>query len=253
MSRPVSSGRNVSFATLSGSVHSISRSDGSLTFQFETDGQIRTPLAYNHDSLFVASDDGRFYCIDIDNGRLKWTFVSGLPIRQQPRVIEESVYVAPDAGGLYSLNIGTGRIRWHQLRGTEFLAAAGDRIFASDQLGNVLVLSRSDGSVRATLPLRAMSVRVNNDRTDRLYLASTTGVVLTLKEQDSEFPTYHKFPERQPLLPLLGPAPEDEMPAEEPAAEPDADAAPVAPGDAAPVAPGEAAPVAPGAGTFGGF
>lgn len=233
-SPPVSSGRNVSFASLDGSLYSISQGDGSLTFQFETNGPIRTPVARNADSLFIASDDVRFFCIDIDNGRLKWTFVPGLPIRRQARIVGDGVYVAPERGGLYKLSVDTGVIDWHQTRGTSFLAATDDRVYATDDLGNVLVLSRTDGALISTLPLRQLSVRVNNDRTDRMFLATSTGTVVALKESDSEFPRYHKFPERQPILPAMGPAPE-EAAAQPP---PDADgAAPSAPEGAAPAAP----------------
>jgi outer membrane protein assembly factor BamB len=233
-SPPVSSGRNVSFASRDGSLYSLSRNRGTLTFQFETNGAIQTPVGRNKDSLFIASEDVRFFCIDIDNGRLKWTFVPGLPIRQQPRIVGDGVYVAPVRGGLYKLAVETGLINWHQTRGTSFLAATDERVYASDELGNVLVLSQSDGALISTLPLRSLSMRVNNDRTDRLFLATSTGTVVALKESDSEFPKYHKFPERQPILPLLGPAPEEGTPgaAEEGAAEapPEAD-------DAAPAAP----------------
>jgi outer membrane protein assembly factor BamB len=240
-SPPVSSGRNVSFASLDGSLYSISRSRGSLTFQFETNGAIRTPVGRSKNSLFIASDDVRFFCIDIDNGRLKWTFVPGLPIRQQPRIVGDGVYVAPERGGLYKLAVETGRINWHQTRATGFLAATDDRVYASDELGNVLVLSHSDGAMISSLPLRMLNVRVSNDRTDRMFLATSTGTVVALKELDSEFPRYHKFPERQPILPPMGPAPEEGSAAEEGAAQPPPqadEATPAAPEGAAPAAPG---------------
>lgn len=245
-SPPVSSGRNVNFTSLDGSLYSISKGDGSLTFQFETNGPIRTPVGRNHDSLFIASEDVRFFCININNGRLRWTFVPGLPIRKQPRVVAESVYIAPERGGIYSLSVDSGLINWHQSRATTFLTATDDRVYASDELRNILVLSRDDGAIISSLPLRCMNVFVDNDRTDRLFLATDSGVVLALKEADSEFPRYHKFPERQPILPPMGPEPE--VPADVPS---DADAVPVAPEDAAPqegaapVAPEGAAPVAP--------
>jgi len=244
-SPPISTGRNVIFAGLDGSVYSISQGDGSLTFQFETNGPIRTPIGRNHDSLFIASDDVRFFCINIDNGRLRWTFVPGLPIRKQPRIVGESVFVAPERGGLYSLATETGLINWHQIRATEFLAATDNRVYAMDDLGHLLVLSPADGAIVSTLPLRCANLTVSNDRTDRVYLASSTGTVVALKESGSEFPTYHKFPERQPILPPMGPAPESSQNSDDPAA--DDQPAPVAPGDDAPPAD---APAAPGAFDF---
>src|SRR5690606_17268817 len=134
----------------------------------------------------IASDDVRFFCIDIDNGRLKWTFVPGLPIRQQPRIVGDGVYVTPVRGGMYKLALDTGFINWHQTRATSFLAATDDRVYASDELGNVLVLARADGALISTLPLRALGERVNNDRTDRLFLATSAGTIVALKESETE-------------------------------------------------------------------
>jgi hypothetical protein len=60
-----------------------------------------------------------------------------------------------------------------------------------------------------------LSVRVQNERTDRLYLASKDGLVVGLREQGLEFPIYHKYPERRPILPEF--APDDPPAANEPA------------------------------------
>ncbi len=200
-SPPVSTGVQVNFPSADGSLYSVETRDGSLRFQFETNGPIQTPIARNRDSLFIAADDVRFYCIDSQTGKLRWTFVTGTPILQQPQVIGPQVFVTPEQGGLYALDTFDGQVQWHQTRAVEFLAAADESMFVSDGLGNVLVLSRHDGSVTGVVPLREMSVRVKNDRTDRVYVASPQGVVVCLREKGSDFPNYHKFPERRPLLP----------------------------------------------------
>ena len=208
-SPPISTGLNVSFASLDGSVYAISRGDGSLTFQFETNGAVRSPLGRSHDALFLASDDVRFFCIDVDTGRLRWTFVPGLPIRKQPRIVGNSVFVAPERGGMYSLSEENGLINWHQVRASSFVAASDQRVYGRDNLGNLLIISPSDGAIVSTLRLQQMQLHLGNDRTDRLFFASESGVVMALKEIGSEFPKYHKFPERQPILPPMGPDPEE--------------------------------------------
>jgi hypothetical protein len=84
----------------------------------------------------------------------------------------------------------------------------------------VLILSRDDGAITGSLPARELSLRAANDRTDRLYLASPQGTLVCLRPQGSDFPEYHKFPERQPMLPefaeelpyLPEPAAENPMP-----------------------------------------
>lgn len=200
-SPPVAAGLQVNFASEDGSLYSVDMNDGTLRFQFETNGSIQAPIARGQDSLLIAADKVRLYHISSLNGKLRWMFVSGTPIRKQPQIVGPQAFVVAELGGMYALNMFGGEVQWHQTQATEFLAAAGDTLFASDELGNMLVLSRHDGAVIGGIPLREMSVRVPNDRTDRVFLASPLGLVLCLRERGSEFPTYHKFPERQPMLP----------------------------------------------------
>jgi hypothetical protein len=44
-----------------------------------------------------------------------------------------------------------------------------------------------------------------NDRSDRIYLATESGLVICLREQGREFPRFHKYPEREPILPEFAP------------------------------------------------
>lgn len=200
-SPPVAAGVQVNFPSEDGSLYSVDLTTGELRFQFETNGPIQVPITRNQDSLFLVADEVRLFSINALDGRYRWSFVAGTPILQPPQVVGSQVFVAPDNDGLYAVDTFGGRVQWHQTRATEFLAAGSDVLFASDKLGNVLILSRVDGAIVGAVPLRSMSVRVQNDRTDRVYIACPEGVVVSLREQGTEFPTYHKFPDRQPMLP----------------------------------------------------
>jgi len=200
-SPPVAAGGRVNFASEDGSLYSVNLDDGNLRFQFQTNGPIQAPIGRNQDALFVASDDVRFFCINQIDGKLRWTFVSGLPILKKPQIVGQQVFVAPERSGITALTVDRGKVMWRQTHATEFLAASSQSVYASDDTGNLLILSRYDGSMTGALPLREMSVRVNNDRTDRVYMATPQGTVLCLRESGSDFPRYHKFPERQPMLP----------------------------------------------------
>lgn len=200
-SPPVAAGPRVNFASEDGSLYSVDLNDGDIHFQFETNGPINAPIGRNQDALFIASDDVRFFCINQVDGKLRWTHVTGLPIRKQPQIIDQQVFIAPERGGMTALTTAAGQVMWKQIRANDFLAASDQSVYASDEIGNLLILSRFDGAITGALPLREMSVRVNNDRTDRVYLATPQGLILCLRELGSDFPKYHKFPERQPMLP----------------------------------------------------
>ena len=86
-----------------------------------------------------------------------------------------------------------------------FLAIAGDSMYASDEDGNLIKTNKATGVIAGSYPLRAFSVRVSNDRTDRIYMATESGLIITLRQKGDTLPVFHKFPDRLPILPLVEP------------------------------------------------
>ena len=200
-----STGRLVNFASRDGSLYAVSSTERDLTWQFETNAPITAPLATTDTSLVLASEDFYVYCLDRNNGLVRWEYASGYPIRKAPRVIGNDLYILPDRGGLFNLSLANGAEKWSRPGVTNVLGATKSRLFATDPTGNVVLLNRADGRPLGTLPLRAFSVRLENDRTDRLYLATPSGLLVCLREQGSEFALYHRYPERSPIVPDVEP------------------------------------------------
>ncbi|TXT34679.1 MAG: pyrrolo-quinoline quinone [Planctomycetota bacterium] len=200
-----STGRLVNFASRDGSLYAVGALERDLAWQFETSAPITAPLAATNDSLILASEDYFVYCLNRENGLVRWEFASGFPIRKAPVVIEQDLYIMPDRGGMFNLAVVTGSEKWERPGITDLLAASKSRLFGSDVTGNVVLLQRSTGRPLGTLPLRPFSVRLQNDRTDRLFLATPSGLVMCLREQGSEFARYHKYPERSPIVPDVEP------------------------------------------------
>ena len=224
-SPPVPYGRTVSFCSRDGSLYSVGTKDKHLIYQLETNGPILAPLAMTGKVLFLASEDNTFFAINSQNGRILWDFTTGLPIRRAPFVIGDDLYVTPDRGGMYCLNATEGTQRWWQPKLESFVAVIGDTVYSSDVDGNLIRASREDGGISAALAMRSFTVRVANDRTDRIYMSTESGLVIALRKRGESIPIYHKFPDRLPILPEVTP--------EEPAAPADAAADAAAPPDAA--------------------
>jgi len=225
-SPPIVTGRVVNFASRDGSLYSVSAADRKLVYQMETDKPIVAPLARSGKLQFLASEDFTFYAINVDNGRVIWEFTSGLPIRRAPYVVANDLFVMPDRGGMYCLDASTGTQRWWQPNLIRFLAIAGDAMYASDEDGNLIKTNKATGVIAGSYPLRAFSVKVSNDRTDRIYMATESGLIIALRQKGESLPTFHKFPDRLPILPLVEPeegTTEEAKPADE--AKPAADAA----------------------------
>ena len=224
-SPPITTGVFVLFASRGGSLYSVSAERRQLKFQFETDFPISTPMAYANGFVFMASEDFKLYKINANNGQVLWSYGAGLPIRKPPRVIENEIFIAPTRGGLHCVNnlndlkneqIG-GQLKWKRAKASEFLAATPTTVYASDRVGNILLLSREDGATTGVLPLRDFSIRISNARTDRLIIATTRGLVACIREKGQEFPLYHEHPERRPLLPEFTIDPKPPLPGKKPA------------------------------------
>ncbi|MFO1046225.1 MAG: PQQ-binding-like beta-propeller repeat protein [Planctomycetaceae bacterium] len=228
-SSPIPSGRTVSYASRDGSLYNIATADKQLIYQLETNGAIVAPIATNGKVHFLASEDYTLFALDALNGRIIWDFTAGLPIRRAPFVIDNDLYVAPDRGGMFCMNAAEGTKRWWQPSLTNFIAVVGNSIYASDLDGNLVRASREDGGISAALPMRGFSVRVANDRTDRIYMSTESGLIIGLRKRGETIPVFHKYPDRLPIIPEITP----EVPAAPEAAP---DAAPEAAPDAAPEA-----------------
>jgi len=224
---PLSAGGILNFASRDKSLYSVVALDRHLQWQFETNKRVSAPLGFFADQedrngnnqldpgedlngnevldnagfLLLATEDFNVFCINQQTGTIRWQFVAGLPLRVQPRVVGQDVYAFPDRGGMYCLNRVTGRQRWWRPGIKDYVGATRSLVFVSDGVGSLVILSRVDGALIGSLPYRDLSVRVGNELSDRLYLSTHTGLVVTLRESGTEFPTYHKFPERQPLVP----------------------------------------------------
>ena len=220
INKPLVNGRVVLFASQDKSAYAVTARDRDLVFQFEADSPISAPLAsslYGYVFMATGEPDHKLYCMNMNNGELLWTpFNVGLPITKSPRAIGDHLYVTPVRGGMYTLHVPTGDQLWWKPRITQFLAASKKVAYVSDQVGNVVMLDRTNGATLGSLDLRRYSLRISNEKTDRLYVTTPRGRVLCLRERSIEFPNYYLNPERRPLMP--------EFASDEPAKEPEAPA-----------------------------
>ncbi len=202
---PVTVDGEVVFASDGGYIYRISGPYKQLRFQLEAGANLSAPITYSRDYVFASDARARLLCMSINNGRLIWTYSSGSAIRDQPRVIGNQLFINVIREGLTAIDVKTGLKLWEQPVATKMVAASDTRVYATDFNNNLLILDRATGQIKGQLRTADFTIQVANDRTDRIFLATPTGLVIALRELGSEFPVYHLYPERRPILPDLAP------------------------------------------------
>lgn len=204
---PIVTSRTLLFASQDGSLYSVTLTERQLAFQFETDAPISANLAEFENSVFLASEDQNLYCLNILNGIVRWRIRTSFPLRKPVTVLDNEVYLSSRKNGLFQLSATTGQEKWWQPLGSSFVSMSPTRVYASDKLGNLLVLSRTDGAVLSAIPLRKFQVKLMNERTDRIFCSSESGLIMCLKQSDLPFPVRFKHQDRYPILPEMAPEP----------------------------------------------
>ena len=202
---PISTGKVVVVASADASLYGLSALDRKLHFQFETDQPLSCPITQVGRLIFVGTEDRKAYCLDAESGAIKWELLSGLHLRQSPKVVDDRVYLRPEGYGMRCLSMATASEIWTSRQAVGFLAATPTVVYASDASGNVLLLDQRNGRQIGAFSMRQFPVRIANERTDRLYFSTVTGLVVCLRERDREFPLFHKSPEKRPILPDVAP------------------------------------------------
>jgi outer membrane protein assembly factor BamB len=197
----IPAGDLVVFASRNGSLYTVTADERKLVFQFETDAALSAPIVRYRDTLLLASEDFNFYALSLRNGKLGWQFTAGLVIRKAPVLIGDEVYLFPHHGNMYKLSAETGQPFWSVPRMEDFLAATSSRVYVADRYNNLVILARDSGQVLGTMPLGLFTRHFANDRSDRIYVATESGLVMCLHELGREFARFHVHPDRQPILP----------------------------------------------------
>ena len=175
-----------------------------------------TLVSRDQEYLFVATANNRLYCIGLNtNGRMQWTYPLGHHVSEPITVIGEDVFVVGDEGELMALGLKSGLPRQTTsgkpfvLKDVKTLVSVSENaVYAVDSSGRLLTVDRKTGEVVEKNEYAGLNVPLRNSVTDRLYLSSTSGRVVCLKESGIDFPIYHQNPKRSPIMPEIAePAP----------------------------------------------
>ncbi|MBI4563149.1 MAG: PQQ-binding-like beta-propeller repeat protein [Planctomycetes bacterium] len=149
--------------------------------------------------LLFGGMDGALYALDANTGVLEWKYETAGLIKTPPVVKDETVYVKTDEGSLFALELdpqhldpktrermGTNRmgsLRWKIPAGERFLLKVdGDYILVLGPGSEIYKVTELTGEIVRRTALRELRHVVTNPLDDILYVASDSGYVAAFRE-----------------------------------------------------------------------
>jgi outer membrane protein assembly factor BamB len=194
------------------------------------------PYAYTKDQLlgFMALTDGRVMAVDMihikgETPVYEWKAKVGGHLNHKPVGAVDGLYVSGDRSGVARIDVKTGEVDWRTEDSADMLLSMNDEhVYVRDRLGNLLIYEKGKVHDRVkhtarsitSMPIDTFNVPVVNAVTDRLYLASDSGLIVSLRDSA---PKYARVKSIRPpaVLPPEPKAPAEMKPAD-PAAPPPA-------------------------------
>jgi outer membrane protein assembly factor BamB len=210
LTRPLPAEQFVAFGGGDHKVFVCMADERTQLYRISTGGPIGEGLAgHGTRTLLIPSGDFNLYAADLLTAQMLWTFPSGAPIQQEPLVADQDVYVINTAGNLSSLDPVRGTPRWTiPTQGGPMVSISGSKIylrsynndlFAVDRATGRMVIDPSASHLRAGLNLREYDQDITNRFNDRLYFATSSGMILCLREVGQPQPRPLKDPKAPPF------------------------------------------------------
>lgn len=169
---------------------------GRQRWQVQTDGPVRSTAVVHDGTVFVGSDDGRLYAIDLQRGDVLWTNEIGDRITAAPLVTDDHIFVASHDARVVALGRHDGARRWsvdlgsaHPFpwgqEGWDYLGSSpllvGDTLVVGAADGRVLALDASNGAERWTTSTQGRIRSSPALAGDLVVIGSADGVLRALE------------------------------------------------------------------------
>ena len=182
-----------------------------ITTEYVATANVSAPLVAQGDVIYVATADNNLISLSIRELRQPTQagntlpvgkFTTGGPVEQKPVLTDDSVYVVGTRYGLIRLRrssllpmwtemLADGRVRPRpNVDVTRVLAVNSSFVYALDRQGRLLVLDAARGQTLSALPVEGFDFHVTNELTDRLYLASGNGLLISLHDRRRRAPEF---------------------------------------------------------------
>jgi outer membrane protein assembly factor BamB len=160
--------------------------------RLQTDSRISAPMGHYTEIAYVPLQNGELLALGIESGLVVWHTGVGGAITRQPAVTDEDVYIVSTRDGLVRMARDTGRVVWRFPGVDSFLTAGKRFVYGVDRVGQLVIIDKARGTRVAVQDMRDFRMPVLNELTDRVYLASSDGLLICLHDRDSTRPIWNK-------------------------------------------------------------
>jgi len=214
---PTASAHHVVWSTDRGYLYVASAGETEARYRFEATGRIAPRPAIRDGVIYASSSSGYVYAIqEIQEGvgTQKWRYSTGEVITRSPAIFGDHAYVTTENSTLHCLNANTGTLVWKAPNVAQLVGASKSRVYGLDRSGNLTLFDKATGLFQGRLATSGSTSAILNNRSDRLYLMSRSGLIQCLHEIDSVEPFLHdeQPAEAEPEKKPDGPAPAEKEP-----------------------------------------
>ena len=147
---------------------------------------------WHDDFVYTVRIDRSLTAEHVNLGYLLWRFALPARVMRSPDVTNADVFVAPEGAGLMRIDRPSGQLVWTSPEAHRFLATNPKFTYAVDRQGRLLVLDYERGTRLSTLDTRDFVVPLNNERTDRVFLAAHNGLLVCLHDREYATPVHNR-------------------------------------------------------------
>lgn len=209
-SRPLPAGKFVAFGSDDGKAYVSTAVEKSMLYRIATGGPIGAGFGtFGTRTLLVPSSDRNLYAVDLMTSQVLWTYAAGETLRQEPLVTGNDLFSISVTGHLVSLDPTTGSVRWSlSTNDGRLISASAKRIYLESIDGDLFVVDRATGQMiadpqatyqRVGLNLRPYELGLTNRLNDRLYFATPSGLVISIRETAQTAPFLTTDPKARPF------------------------------------------------------
>ena len=179
---PVVSAQSILWATDRGQLYLGDAEPLGVRRQFEMRGAVRSPITFGDEFVYAATLEGYVYAVREKDGQEVWQFSCGRAVREPLASVDGRLYVCPDRDGMVCLAGDSGDFQWRTPHVKRFLAATPDRVYGIGPFGSLVITSSESGALIGRISTPELTVHLANQESDRIYLATSTGLLQCLHE-----------------------------------------------------------------------